>query len=227
MTDRPPPTIEQLHTVRTGRVAVRGPLGDRDRCAELWIVLHGYAQLAANFVSGLDVLDDGTRLLVAPEALSRFYDATGTRRSHAEAPVGASWMTREDRASEIEDQAEWLDRVLAAYRPRVAPGAPLVVLGFSQGAAAASRWIGRRDVAVSHLICWGASIAPELPLDRESVLGRTRCTIVIGERDQFIDADQVRAERARLDGAGFRYAFESFAGGHRLDDATLRRVAGA
>ena len=44
-----------------------------------------------------------------------------------------------------------------------------------------------------------------------------------------IEADwpAFKARRDRLDAAGFRYAFERFEGGHRLDDATLRRVAGS
>lgn len=219
------PRIERFATRRTGRCAVRGPEETSD-VRELWIVLHGYGQLASRFVSGLGAIDDGSRLIVAPEALSRFYDARTPLASHAAAEVGASWMTREDRADEIEDQAHWLDQVLATYRTRVAPAVPLTVLGFSQGAAAASRWVARGGVVPAHLICWGASLAPELALGAGAPLATTRCTVVVGSRDVFVSAEQVAAERARLDDARFTCAFESFAGGHRLDDATLARVAG-
>jgi hypothetical protein len=58
---------------------------------EAWFVLHGYGQLAERFLTECGALDDGTRLIVAPEALSRFY----VDRAHR--VVGASWMTREDR----------------------------------------------------------------------------------------------------------------------------------
>ena len=213
-------------TERTARCAVRGP-ADPAQAAALWIVLHGYGQLAAEFLDGLRAIDDGRRLLVAPEALSRFYDARSPLERHAEARVGASWMTREDRLEEIADHLRWLDRVHAHYRGLVGPAVPLVVLGFSQGAAAASRWIARGAVEASHLICWGASVAPELPLGAEAPLGRTRCTLVVGDRDRFVPPDLLATERDRLDAAGFRYVFETFEGGHRLDDATLRRIAGA
>ena len=217
--------IERFPTRRTGRCAVRGP-ADAANVRELWIVLHGYGQLASRFVGGFGAIDDGSRLLVAPEALSRFYDARTPLASHAAAEVGASWMTREDRADEIEDQAHWLEQVLETYRARVGVGVPVTVLGFSQGAAAASRWVARGGVAPAHLICWGASLPPELDLTAGAPLGRTRCTVVVGERDVFVTAELIASERARLDAAGFAYAFERFAGGHRLDDATLARVAG-
>ncbi len=220
------PRIERFLTRRTGRCAVRGP-NDPARARELWVVLHGYAQLASRFLAGFGTIDDGSRLIVAPEALSRFYDARTPLASHVDAEVGASWMTREDRTDEIEDQLHWLRQVVATYRARVGDTVPLTVLGFSQGAAAASRWVARGDVGPAHLICWGASLAPELDLTEGSPLARTRCTVVVGARDLFVSAEQVAQERARLDAAGFAYTFERFAGGHRLDDATLARVAGA
>ena len=219
------PRIERFPTRRTGRCAVRGP-DAMEAVRELWIVLHGYGQLASRFVGGFGAIDDGSRLIVAPEALSRFYDARSPLASHAAAEVGASWMTREDRADEIADQAHWLAQVLETYRSRVAGDVSLTVLGFSQGAAAASRWVARGGVAPAHLICWGASLAPELDLSAGAPLASTRCTVVVGERDEFVSAEQVAAERARLAAARFAHVFERFAGGHRLDDVTLARVAG-
>ena len=226
MTEPTPPVVERFVTRRTARCAVRGPT-DRRTAGELWIVLHGYGQLATDFLAACAALDDGSRLIVAPEALSRFYDVRSPLERHAAASVGASWMTREERAEEIVDQLHWLQQVHDHYRAIVAPSAPLTILGFSQGTAAASRWVGHGGVTPAHLICWGGSIAPELALDPASPLGRTRTTLVVGERDRFVSAEQLTLERDRLDAAGFRYAFERFEGGHRLDDATLRRVAGS
>jgi predicted esterase len=193
------------------------------------LVLHGYGQLARDFLGGFEAIDDGTRLFVAPEALSRFYDTGAARSSHAEARVGASWMTREDREHEIEDTLGWLSRAHALVAGELAAteqkAVPLTVLGFSQGAAAASRWVARGAVRPSRLICWGAGIAPELALDAESPLGRTPCTVVVGTRDQFVPTERVEAERARLFAAGHPARFMSFEGGHRLDDETLRMLA--
>ena len=76
---------------------------------ELWYVLHGYGQLAAPFLDDFRAIDDGTRLIVAPEALSRFYEGDVQARLHKDAKVGASWMTREDRDAEIADYVAYLD----------------------------------------------------------------------------------------------------------------------
>lgn len=226
----PPHRMDHFTARRSARCAVRGPEDPGD-VRELWIVLHGYGQLAADMVAGLSALDDGTRLLVAPEALSRFYDARGELSRHHEARVGASWMTREDRLLEIQDILDWLQQAYESYAARVPTGATVHVLGFSQGAAAASRWVAAGRVPARHLICWGASLAPELELGAtgaaENPLRRAKCSIVIGERDEFVTATHVAAERARLDAAGFPYELVSFTGGHRLDDETLRRVARA
>jgi len=188
-------------------------------------VLHGYGQLARDFLGGFEAIDDGTRLFVAPEALSRFYDTAGSRGSHADARVGASWMTREDREREIEDTLGWLSRAHAMVASELGAQVPLTVLGFSQGAAAASRWVARGEVHAARLICWGAGIAPELALDAGSPLGRTPCTLVVGTRDQFVPADRADAERTRLAAAGHPARFVSFDGGHRLDHDTLRMLA--
>ena len=67
---------------------------------------------------------------MAPEGLSRFYLDAGAGK------VGASWMTKEDRAHEIEDYLSYLEQVRAAIIPPV----PLTILGFSQGVATAARW---------------------------------------------------------------------------------------
>lgn len=224
MRDEPTGRLERFPTRRTGRVAVRGP-EDPSAVGALWMALHGYGQLAAPFLEGMRALDDGTRLLVAPEALSRFYDARSPLERHAEAAVGASWMTREARLDEIEDQATWLDVVHGAFAARLPAGTPLVVLGFSQGAAAAARWLARGHVRAAHLVCWGAGLPPDVPIGPGSALGGTRCTLVVGDRDRFVTPAQVEAERARLEAAGFAHRFVTFTGGHRLDDATLRRVA--
>lgn len=210
---------------RHARVAVRGP-DDPSVVREVWIVLHGYAQLAVDFAVAFEPIDDGTRLIIAPEALSRFYDPRTEAGQHAQALVGASWMTRESRESEILDYLGWLDQCWAHFAPRLPTGIPLTVLGFSQGATTASRWVASGKVPAKRLICWGASLAPELPLGEGAVLRGVETHVVIGSRDKFVSAEQVEEERVRLEAAGFPVIFHGFVGGHRLDDPTLRRLAG-
>src|SRR2546430_248789 len=126
---------------RTARYYTLGPTHGFPR--ELWFVCHGYGQLAGRFIQQFAPIDDGTRLIVAPEALSRFYLDPLSERRHQRSPrVGATWMTREDRHAEIADYVSYLDLLSAEVKHHLAGASPRIVfLGFSQGTATVSRWL--------------------------------------------------------------------------------------
>jgi predicted esterase len=210
---------------RTARLALLGPAGPGVR--EVWYVLHGYGQLAAPFIENFRAIDDGTRLIVAPEALSRFYEGDVQARLHRAAKVGASWMTREDRESEIADYLAYLTIVHATMLDAIGGGTPpaITVLGFSQGGAAAARWVARGHFRAARLVVWGSQFPPELDLaDPAAPIRRAQTTLVIGTKDVFATPKIVATETARLNAAGFPYRFVTFDGGHRLDDDTLRAL---
>ena len=133
----------------------------------LWFVLHGYGQLAGDFVRYFGDLASDDSLIVAPEALNRFYLVSPDKTPARDRPVGATWMTREDRASEIADYVEYLDALyddVAADAAR--SGARVNVIGFSQGAATATRWITHGSATAHRLVLWGGLIPPETDLSR-------------------------------------------------------------
>src|SRR2546429_8618236 len=162
----------QEHHIGVTRSARYFTLGDSSRgVGEVWFACHGYGQLAARFLEKLGVLGDGRRYLVAPEGLSRFY----LSESSTERRVGASWMTREDRLAEIDDYVRYLDAVHDDVfgfvdRPQVIVHA----LGFSQGAATASRWTAMGRARVDRLTLWGGEFPPDLDLTLETVADRLR-----------------------------------------------------
>ena len=196
---------------------------------ELWLVCHGYGQLAARFIRRFGVLDNGRRLIVAPEALSRFYLSGGTGPHSEEDKVGASWMTREERDAEIADQVTFLDLV----RERVLAGAEaarlrVVALGFSQGAATVCRWAARTAVPPDAVILWGSGVPSDLfEGEGRTGLARATLTIVVGKSDPIASGDRVQVHRERLDAAGLVYRFLSYEGGHEIDGPTLLGVADA
>src|SRR4029077_14123970 len=165
----------QEHHISVMRTARYFTLGDRSGVAEVWFACHGYGQLAARFLEKLRVLDDGRRLLVAPEGLSRFY----LTESPTERRVGASWMTREDRLYEIDDYVRYLDGLYAHLAPRTAR---VTALGFSQGTATVCRWTALGSSRVDRLIVWGGEVPPDLDLKRLRV---PSLTLVYGTRDEF------------------------------------------
>jgi predicted esterase len=217
-----------IAVTRSARLAMLGPEGPGLR--ELWYVLHGYGQLATPFLGDFRAIDDGSRLIVAPEALSRFYEGDVQTRLHRDAKVGASWMTREDRESEIADYIAYLDTVHQSILTRLggADHAPEVtVLGFSQGAATAARWVASGRVNAARLVVWGSQLPPELDLaDPGAPLRRAETVLVMGTTDVFATPKLVEKETARLRAANYPFRFVSFNGGHRMDDDTLRALAG-
>lgn len=220
--------IRERHitVLRTARYYTLGEPGSRT--TEVWFALHGYGQLAATFLSALAPLDDGSRLIVAPEALSRFYLGGVGSRAAAERAVGAAWMTREDRLAEIDDQVRYLDAVHTEVLSGLAPIIPRVcVLGFSQGATTAARWLALGTARVERLILWGGELPADLDLSAHAErLARVDLTLVAGTRDDYITAKILERERRRLESSAIPFRVVTFAGGHEIDPAVLRQVAG-
>lgn len=212
-----------LRVPRTARYYMLGEAHAAVR--ELWMVCHGYGQLASPFLRPFEHLDDGTRLVVAPEALSRFYLTEGAG-SRADARIGGSWMTKEDRIAEIEDQGVYLDAVHAEVSRRLQGARPaLHVLGFSQGVATVTRWLARGTVRAQSLVLWGGLLPPELALDATSFLRALDLTLVVGTRDEFATPELVTRQVETLRAADIPFELRRFDGTHRLDAGTLADVA--
>jgi predicted esterase len=192
--------------------------------SELWFVLHGYGQLASTFVQTFSRIEDGTRLIVAPEALNRFYLAGIDGAPAADRPVGATWMTREYRESEIGDYVAYLDAVAARVRNalRARRATPrIIVLGFSQGAATAARWVARGGVGVSHLVLWGGLLPPELAWPDPDDLAPPSLHILIGSRDRFVTTERLAEEETRMRAARVPHRLVRYEGGHGIDPTAL------
>ena len=212
----------RLQVTRSARYYSLGP--DDGTAKEIWFVLHGYGQLAAQFIRVFEALDDGSRLIVAPEALNRFYLAGVDTAPAAERAVGATWMTREDREHEIADYLAYLDRVAECVRVGAA-SARMIVLGFSQGTATAARWIARGGIQPARTIMWGGLVPPELDMSAQQPFGRSPLVIVIGQQDRFISSERIAEEERRLTAAGVLYELIRYAGGHGIAHDRLLEIA--
>ena len=211
------PRERKIVVQRTARYFEAG--GAPDGVRELWYVLHGYAELAADVMADVAFLGTPARRIVVPEGLSRFY------RRGSSGEIGASWMTREARADEVADYVAYLDALHAAQVAEVGGAAEVTVLGFSQGTATACRWAALGSVAPARVVVWGGALPPDLDVRErlERVRGREH---VVGERDAYVTQKEIDAERTRVEGLGLPFRLRTFVGGHRLDAATLRVLAG-
>jgi predicted esterase len=198
------------HRIAVTRAARCFTLGG-EAAAEAWVVVHGYGQLAARFLRNVEALATPTRLVVAPEGLSRFYLDAGAGK------VGASWMTREDREQEIADYLAYLDQV----RARLVPPVPLTVLGFSQGVATAARWAVNAAPAPVRLVAWGSLLPEEISAGQ---LAPIRVSYVVGEQETWAPPAAVEAQASALGGAGVRVDVVRFDGGHEIRPEVLTRL---
>jgi predicted esterase len=197
--------------------------------AEVWFVLHGYRQLAGRFLRRFEGLDDGTRRFVAPEALSRFYVDDEPGPHGPASRVGATWMTREDREREIADYVAYLDAVAARELGggrRVGGAARIVVLGFSQGAATASRWAVHGEVQADELVLWAGLLAHDLDLEKAAArLWGKRVSFAVGSDDRFRNDAALAEQEAWLNGSGIAVQRVEYDGGHGVDAGALERLA--
>lgn len=204
---------------RTARIHTLGPT-DPSLAAEAWVVLHGYRQLAGRFLRRFRVLDEGARLIVAPEGLSRFYVERETSRHGPGSLVGASWMTREEREHEILDYVAYLDEVGDRFlRPtRSGSRIPLTVFGFSQGVATAVRWVTLGRHPCRRLVCWGDTLPPDLESDAfRARMEGVELILVRGEGDGTRRPDVEARQDAMLREAGIPFRTVTHPGGHRVE----------
>lgn len=220
----------RLQVARTARYFQLGQVSDATR--QLWLVCHGYRQLASRFVHLFAGLTELGVVVVAPEALSRFYidpgpgRDPGSGRHGPEDRVGASWMTRVDREAEIGDYVRYLDQLAARVlggdavdgsRPKV------VVLGFSQGVHTAARWAALGKTPVDELVLWGAYLPADLPIG--DAFRRLRLTLVFGEDDPTSDPKLACEQDERLAAVGIEPTRIAGPGGHRVNRAVVRAMA--
>ena len=213
------------HHFTVSRTARYEQLGEPSAATrQLWIVAHGYGQLAEYFsrhFKSVQAADPTGTVIVAPEALSRFYLSGNSGR------VGASWMTSADRLAEIADQAAYFDALLAHLLASCPPDVRVTVMGFSQGTATVSRWLaGRTDGWRPHqLILW----AGDFPADIEATAARQLLqnlpvVLVSGELDGYVGPEKLQAQAEALRLHAAQVTTRSFEGNHTLYPPLLLRL---
>lgn len=219
--------LRSVTVSRTARYAVIGSPGPGLK--EVWFVCHGYAQLARRFIERFRVIADESRMIVAPEALSRFYPASADGAHGPASQIGASWMTSEDRENEIKDYVSYLDTLydeVFASVPR--SSVSVCALGFSQGATTVARWVAAGRARMDQVILWAGSVPPELDSESAARLVGTvgRLILVAGTEDPFITPKVLEAQLSALADLGVSTDVVRFPGEHDIDAAALVDLAG-
>jgi predicted esterase len=186
--------------------------GDFEKANKLIIVLHGYGQLAEFFIRKFNKIPEDY-IVVAPEGMHRFYlNGTSGR-------VGASWMTKEDRESDIADNINWLTQLFAELTDQKS-FEKTILLGFSQGGATAARWYYSNKVHFDQLILWASVFPPDL--EKPEIKSNSNNYFVIGSDDEYYDAEAQKKEIEFYEKIGFQTL--QFVGKHDIENDTLKRI---
>lgn len=187
---------------------------------EIWMVLHGYGQLAPYFLRKFRPLFQPERVFIAPEGINHFYQEGYAGR------VGANWMTSHDREADIQNTLSYLDEVLEDTLRQIPTTPTLHVLGFSQGAATLSRWVAHSAHCIEKLVLWGGGLAHDLDLEAFRLkTAKTSIILAVGSHDKFLTPEKLREQEELWNKVrpANRQVW-SYEGGHELDDRLLREI---
>lgn len=212
-----------LSVRKTARYFTLGELSERTKY--VWFVLHGYGQLANEFLRQFSCLQDPEHFFVSPEGLNKFY-----WKGFGGKPV-AHWMTSEDRENEISDYLAYLDQLYDELHAQATKqtgflGCTKVALGFSQGTATVTRWVANNKSNFNHMVLCAGPLAHDINWqDAERNFQQTNNILAIGNQDEFIQASDVAKQKEYLSKIGFEYSFIEFDGGHELNESVLSQIA--
>ena len=186
---------------------------------QVWIVCHGYGQLAEYFLKWFNPIFSEKILIIAPEGLHRFYVNGFSGR------VGASWMTKEDRLNDIEDYVGYLNNLLFKIKPSLSSSCFIHVLGFSQGVATAIRWICKSELKIDSLSLFAGKIPEDLDYKfYAEKLNRLNPKILFGNKDEFYSPKAINNELEIIKGQGLDFQFIEYEGSHKIEKTIINQL---
>jgi predicted esterase len=204
------PQQHHISVTKTARYCTLGELNSKTK--DIWLLLHGHNQLAGRFINRFNDLAEAGSYLIAPEGLMRFYSKGDN------GDVGASWMTKEDRESDIKDYVNYLDQLFDYVVKPAKENYNIKVnsLGFSQGAATLSRWLALGKTKVDKAVFWCGNLAHDVDYSRAESLLSTDIHLVFADNDKYYPKDFYHSQEKILSEAGINYQTQIFSGGHEV-----------
>lgn len=203
------------HHIKTTKTARYYVLGNLETANEVWIACHGYGHSAKRFAKNFKSLVDNNTAVIVPEALHRFYN------QGVWGDVGASWMTKEDRENDVSDYVEYLNKL---NKTLLKPHQTVQVLGFSQGAATACRWVADGQTQPKNLVLWAGLIPPDIHLSANiSNLNKSNLIWAHSPTDQYRTSEMWKNQYDLLKKSGLNYTEFEYEGGHKIPEAEFDR----
>ncbi|MEP0987905.1 hypothetical protein [Ekhidna sp.] len=180
-----------------------------EKTQRIWLVFHGYGQLAEFFIKKFEALDPEKNFIIAPQGLSKYY------LNGVYGRVGASWMTKEDRLTEIENQYSYIDEILAQYDLK---GRELIYFGFSQGTATMGRYAAHAKIPFDQMIIWAGTFPPDTdPNDWSYLTGKEGIHYYTSKEDIYFKEEMIPQQNEVVKIAlGKEPELHWYDGGHRV-----------
>lgn len=188
-------------------------IGDFEKAKFLLIALHGYGQLPNYFGRKFDELSEDY-FIVIPEGTHRFYLEGASGR------VGASWMTKEAREDDIEDNSNYLNQLLKILTSNKS-FEKIILLGFSQGGATAARYFYSNSI-INHLLLWACVFPPDLPIENMVKDENKTNVFILGNHDPYFPESQFSETISFYSNLGFKII--EYTGNHSIDSTILKTI---
>ena len=187
------------------------------KAKNILVVLHGYGQLASYFIEKFKLVDQDQFFIVAPEGLHHFY-LNGTNGR-----VGASWMTKEQRETDIKNYIKFLDVILGAVMAEHKFDKKYL-LGFSQGGATASRYMILGKIKFDSFLLWAAVFPKDMENAIEGNFQHSKNFFIVGSADEYYKAEDIEKLTQSMITNHFPIEFVKFEGNHTIDSETLNQI---
>lgn len=212
--------LEEKHykTQKTARYYISKPHSEiNESIKKLIFVVHGYAQLAKDFIKEFEFLDNDETLIIAPEGLSKFY---------SKGVIAASWMTKEDRDNEIDDYLFYLEGIATQILTHLAnEPEQIIILGFSQGVHTATRFAVCTEMNVHKLVLCSSDFPQDT--DFESMREKNKSMKVyylFGDKDRNIRVENFEKSIALLEENKIQFEKIIFDGEHVVHKESVIKV---
>ncbi|MCH6198081.1 alpha/beta hydrolase [Aquiflexum sp. LQ15W] len=186
---------------------------------EIIVALHGYGQLAEYFLKKLEPIFSDDRLVIVPEATNYSYQKGFSGR------VGANWMTSHERETAIQNNNNYLNEILESVLMKYGQKPSVKVIGFSQGAATATRWVSQLSFKIDKLVLWSGGFAHDLNVSNAGEkLKNTDVVVVLGNSDPMLTPESIQKQDEFIASLPFEVRRLEFNGGHDLDLPLMRSI---
>ena len=191
-----------------------------DNTENIWIVFHGYGQLSKYFIRRFDVLDRDKNYIIAPQGLSKFYVDEDYKN------VGASWLTKEDRGSDLLNQQKYLIKLMDELKLKIDfSKIKINFFGFSQGVSALTRLLMNYNMKVNNIIIWAGWVPDEFFNINKDVLKDTNLFFVVGNKDKYYNNPIIKGYLKKFKNIlNKEIDYSVFDGGHIVDRKVLKKI---